>query len=247
MRRNFTVEAVILAHRRTAGQHRQVVLLSPEIGMIDAAAYGAKKGSLTGKVGQFLSGIGVLYHDPAKQFWKITDFTPKQYRSYLTTSLPLIYSASFFSECIMRTHVGGGEHEQLYELVNSAFDALEDDSLREKTVIQFLWRYLQTAGFLADADHCASCGMLLERSDVLSLDEVQAAFVCRRCFAPGVSELELSAGGRAYLSHTARLSFNRALQVNLSRDAFSQLKQLLLRLADLITEGSLRTLRSGMI
>ncbi len=245
MTRNISVQAVILAHRRSEGQHRRAVLLSPSLGLIEATAYGAKRGSLTGKIGQFTSGICELYRNPARNTCKIVDFSPEEYRPYITSSLPVMYTASMISECIMRTFVGGGEYEELYHLTSAALDALADESCRERVVIQFLWRYLLISGFMADVSHCASCGKPAEQRETLFLNRQDTALTCSRC--ADSQEQMLLPGARAYLAYTVSLSFSRALQVQLSSDAVKTLKNLLIAYIDQITEGTLRTIGSGMI
>ncbi len=247
MARHITVEAVILAHRRTTGQHRQVVLLSPQVGMVEASAFGAKKGSLTGRVSQFLSGTALLYHNPVRNYWTIEDFTPEIYRNYIAESLEGIYTASFFSECIMKTYAGGGEYEQLYHLVGDCLDGLSVRQNRELVVVQFVWRYLIIAGFLSDARHCSSCARVLTRVDPLFFDLHEQMFVCTSCNPGDVQDMEISPGARAYLDHTAEAPLADALKVRLESGSLEQLKRILLSAVDSVTDGYLNTLRSMLI
>lgn len=246
MTRNLTVEAVVLAHRKTTGMHRRAVLLSPETGMIEADAFGAKRGSLTGKIGQFISGSCVLYHNPVKKSWKIEDFSPRIYRSYITSSLASMYTASFFSECIMKTYAGGGEYSQLYDIMLSALDGLDRPERRDLVIIQFLWRYLMISGFLGEPGVCASCGRCVTGSEQMMLETSDGVVNCSRCSTDTAQQV-LSPGARLYLEHTLSREFSEALKVGLAHQAAVQLKMLLISLVDQVTEGSLKTLGSNMI
>ncbi len=246
MTRNLTVEAVVLAHRKTSGMHRRAVLLSPEAGMIEADAFGAKRGSLTGKIGQFISGTCVLYYNPVKKTWKIEDFSPREYRSYISSSLPLIYTASFFSECIMKTYAGGGEYPRLFDIMLNALDGLSQTERRDLVIIQFLWRYLMLSGFLGEPGVCASCGRGVKGSEAMILDPMDGVLNCSGCSTDKAQHV-LSPGARSYLEHTLGRNFSEAMKVGLARSAAVQLKGLLVSLVDQVTEGSLKTLGSNMI
>ncbi len=247
MIRNRTVEAVVLAHRRTSGQHRRAVLLSPEVGMIEADAYGAKRGSLTGKINQFISGTCVLYYNPVRKTWKIEDFSPDRYRPYITASLPVMYTASFFSECIMKTFVGGGEYNDLFHITLSAMDGLSEPSQRDLVIIQFLWRYLTVSGFLSQPGVCSACSRTVPKEESMFLDRHNTALVCSGCLEHGPGSGLLYPGARAYLDYTLGLGFSDALKVGLGSEASVKLKILLISMMDLLTEGSLKTIGSSMI
>jgi DNA repair protein RecO len=251
MSRHVHTEAVILALRKTASQHRRVELFSSGSGLLTATAYGAKKGKLTGSIGQFYSGECVLYHNPVRNQYKIEDFSPTVYRTYIRESLELLYTASFFAEVLLSTYAAGGEYERLYALLTEALDNLRLKEFRRRIVIQFVWRYLQLSGFISsELDHCALCGKQFTSGDNILLDPDVPALVCCSHSAetamPG-NRLILYPAARAYLLYTGRKAFTEALNVKISAKAEAYIEHLLVQWVDLLSDSSLKTIRNGIV
>ncbi len=247
MLRSCSTDVLILAHRKRATRHRHLVLLSREFGMIEAVAYGAKQGSLTGKIGQFVSGTCYLYRNPVRDSWKVEDMVPMRYRPYLMDSIELLYTASFISECIMKTYAGGGEHANVLNLAEAALDALEEPRNREVTVIQFLWRLLEDAGFMQDSGICASCGRDPGASEPLYLERDSLSLVCSSCGDSLMRGYAIGPGSRAYIRRSRSLPVSEAVRIGLEAESLRELKGLLICMADAVTEGSLKTLSGGLV
>lgn len=246
MNRHVSTQAVVLKSVRMGEMHRLVTLLSPELGVFQAAAFGARKGSgkLTGLLEPFSSGTLYVYHNPVKQQYKIEDMNVDEFREGIRNSLRHVYAASFFAELVMKSYGSGGEHESSYRLLLSLYDALCTQEDLDPILIQGCWRFLAILGLTPDVHYCASCGKELGReAAVLNLQD--HGLWCTDCLPVHSSDMVMDAGARNYLRYTGELPLEKALPVRVS--SVERLKRILLGYIDVITEERLKTLRSGML
>lgn len=247
MNRNLSSEAIVLHTTKMGDMHRRVALLSPQLGLIWAAAFGARKGSgsLAGAVQPFYGGTFYLYHNPQKDQYKIEDARISSYREYLIGDLSSMYVASLFCELIIATGSSGGEYEESYQLLVAILDGLEDEKRRNYIIVHGIWRFLYLMGLLPDVEACSHClGPLNGQRAILDPDA--QGFVHPGCTnrhdLPALEIAELD-----YLRYTSPMDLTEAIQVRIARDAGMNIKRLLLYLLDQATEGRLKTLRSGML
>lgn len=247
MNRNLSCEAVVLHTTKMGDMHRRVALLSPQLGLIWAAAFGARKGSgsLAGAVQPFYGGTFFLYHNPQKDQYKIEDARIDSYREYLIGDLSSLYVASLFCELIIATGSSGGEYEESYQLLLSILDGLEDGAKSNYILVHGIWRFLNLMGLLPDVDTCSNCLLPLGQQKAY-LDTDEQGFVHPGCTnrhdLPALEIAELD-----YLRYTSPMELTQAIQVRIARTPGMNIKRLLVYLLDQVTEGRLKTLRSGML
>lgn len=251
MERHTAVEGIILRNRRTGDIDRRVTLLSPEIGIIEATAFGARKstGSLSGKIDSFTSGRWFLYHNPVRDVYKIEDADQLIQRDFLRDSLVASYTASFWAESILRTHGGLHESAPLYHHMITCLRVLQEQGPSEGLLVQSLWRFLGIIGYGLVLDRCSQCGRVLHDQDTLLLHGDGDALCCSQCGGAGRYEGAglILPGARRYLQVTSDMTLQESLRIGLSNEAMKALKRLLVQYLDILTEGTMQTIKSGLI
>ncbi|MCF7940541.1 MAG: DNA repair protein RecO [Spirochaetia bacterium] len=248
MNRNIQCDAMILKSMRSGELHRRLTLISPQLGLFDATAYGARKGSakLAGLVEPFVHGRVYAYYNPVKQQYSLQDIKVEQFRESLRDDLVDLYSASFFAELILKSFGSGGDHEAVYALMLELLDEIEQKRDHHHLIIQGCWRFLHLFGLAPDLLTCAACGRPLGQA-IGSLHHGEHGLWCESClpFAPAGAALDVAS--RRYLSYTAELPLQKALRVSLAAEAARMLKNALLHYMDSITDGRLKTIKSGIL
>lgn len=250
MARNFRTEGVILKTYRIAEYHKGLVIISPDAGVFHATAFGAFKGKskLSGVSEPFTAGDFLLYHDPVKDRYKVSEVVPRSYNEALRGDLDRYYTALFWSELIIKSFGGGSEYGQLYYLFVSALDFLGRTHYVERANLQFVWRYLDTTGFLPDISFCAACGREIEDTGMLYWQNGE--FVGEECrlIAAGDPDLHrLSPAARKYLLHTSRLRPDQTEGISLGSAEMNALKQLLYAIIEDVVGFRLNTMQKGVV
>jgi DNA repair protein RecO (recombination protein O) len=228
--------------------HRRVVLLSPELGLITATAYGVRKSGakLSALCQPFVSGRFYLYANHAKQQFKIEDIKAERFHESLNRDLSTLYAGSFFAELIVRSYAGGNEHRAMYDLLLGLLDAIEVGDDLQFLLIQGCWRFLILLGLAPDVEYCVSCGKPLENGSG-TLHFTDNGLWCQQCLAQHDTARQLSVDQRRYLHHTQDLDLGKALKVKLTPERAVHLKRVLIHYIDHATDGNLKTVRSGLL
>jgi DNA repair protein RecO (recombination protein O) len=111
---------VIVLHVYNIGEyHRGITLLTPEQGIISAIAHGAKKikSRFRSVAETFTLARVYLYYDPVKQSYKITDMEAVETFPGIRQSLVRFYTASLWTEIVIKSFGGGGHGPELFELL----------------------------------------------------------------------------------------------------------------------------------
>lgn len=245
--RNITCEAVVLRTRRQGDYDKQLTLFSPQLGLIRATVYGAFRGRsrLSGSTEQFIRLKAYLYYNPVRQSWKLSDAEVLAEHRGILQSIDRVMAASAGAEIIMKTDAAGGEGAGLYtaylDFLQSAETFREEDLIYP--LIQFLWRYIDLAGYQADLSACPECGKALggDIDTVYSPD--QPGFVCARCAGP--SSRVLPEGGRRYLLHTLSLPWDKAARVRVDRSTAGRCRDILADYVAEVVESPIHSLQRG--
>ncbi len=250
MGRNFRTEGVILKAYRVAEYHKGLVLISPDAGVFHATAFGAYKGKskLSGVTEPFTAGDFLLYHDPVKDRYKVSEVVPRTYNEALRSDLDRYYTGLFWSELIIKSFGGGSEFAQLYYLLSSSLDFLGRTRYVARASLQFVWRYLDITGFLPDISICAGCGREIAEGEPLYWQNGE--FVGEECrfLAEGETDMPvLSPAARKYLLHTSRLNPEQTEAVSLSAGQLQGLKRLLFAIIEEVVGFRLNTMQKGVV
>ena len=206
MSRNIRTEAIVLKTGRIGDIHKSVVLLTPELGIIDTIAHGVYKGKgkLAGVTDPFSWSLAYLYFEPVKKTYKITDMECRDLFESVRSDLRRFYAASLWAEVVIRTYAGGEGADRVFDLLNSALHALDGPGDERRTEIQFLWRFVALAGFQPDLESCAICGRELAEGETVCYRRSDGDFTSRGCLHDSDgwandAAPEMSAGARKYV------------------------------------------------
>lgn len=246
MERNQTVSAVVLQTRRFKDMHRYITIFSPELGIIQAIAYGARKGKLAGKIEQFLSGIFYVYENPVRHEYSIVDVQPQCLSDGIRSSLEKTFAASFIAETILKME--GGARQDLYDLVLKAYSALEKNGDVTLVLIQYIWKFIAVAGLMPSLTHCPVCDTAYHERDTLGYHSALHVPCCRRCsdLFEDDSRMIMGPGFRRYAVLTAAMDFDEAISVELSLPTASRIKWYMLQYIASIAGGELKSLSMVM-
>lgn len=262
MGRTIRTVGVILKTYRVAEYHKGLVTLSPDLGIFHSTAFGAFKGKskLSGVSEPFTDASFLLYHDPVKDRYKVSEILPVLVHERIRSELEVYYTALFWSELLMKSFAGGGEFHRLFDFVREGFRLLDTEKNHELVNLQFMWRYLDLIGFQPNLQVCDECSRPIERGDAMYL--LGDRLLCDRCAGRGsasgtagisgtdpglVSGIRLSPGAGNYLNYTSSLPFSRTLVVNLPDGERKSLKKLLYALIEEVVGVRLNTLQKGLV
>jgi DNA repair protein RecO len=237
-------EAIILAVKRFGEIHKNVQMLTRSHGLIYAAAFGAAKGKsrLAGVITPFAEIIVDLYYEPVKGMYKIEDARPVHLNDTLHGSLVRYYGAHVIAEVLIKSYAGG-DASLFFHLTSKTLTLL--DSAGQKAVpyvvIQYLWKYLDSAGFIPDISRCRACGKSYKDDSALFYSRGEKDFFCSRCAGP--DSLKIPRGGIVYLLHTQKMDIHNALRVETEKNTGRILVKILADYIESILEEPLQSIQ----
>ena len=254
MSRHTQEQALVLPSRLVGEDNRIITLLGPERGIFEAMLYGGRKSKLRSLVSPWHSGTIWLYQDKLKNSIKISDFDPTAFRPSLRENIYKNMAASLATELVIKTHAAD-EAQDCWLLLCGLLDGMElsDENGCRTGLLRFLWRYLGILGLQADCLHCVHCGELLvqEGARAIHYSALEAGFLCPSCHQQGENPHQpaegffLSQEAVHYLALTLQ-DGTAARRMQLSGEAYHQLRQLLFHLASWAAGSRLKTLETGL-
>ncbi len=236
---------VVLRTRVFKEKHRSVSILTDEYGIIEAIQYGVSTGKALGTSQQFTSGTFHLYHNPVRESWKLMEVSDTTELHTISQDIHLLYGASFCAEVLLRTHIGGGDFQRMRKLFQETLELFHRGYPRDVVLIRFMWRFLHYMGVIDGVSRCVECESQLTNDDLLYLDEQIPGLVCQHCGHPTM--ITLSKEGRMLLLQMEQFSWSYLQEAKQLEMVIVEVKQLLLRVIELLSEGRLQTLSSGMV
>ncbi|MGM0432183.1 MAG: DNA repair protein RecO [Spirochaetota bacterium] len=248
MKRSLDCDGIILHSSRSGEMHKLIRLLSPELGLVSATAFGARKSGskLSGLAEPFVAGHLFLYYNPVRGQYKIEDIKAEVFHEGLRNDLSRLYAASFFAELIIQTYGGNEDAQEMYTLLLGLLSAIEQKQELVYIIIQGSWRFLRLLGLTPDLEYCVNCGRpLTDKKSRLHMSD--HGLWCLQCMPSGDSRYLLGIAERKFLHHSTQLPLQRGLQVKLPAQTAASLKQAVIGYIDAITDGRLKTIRSGLL
>jgi DNA repair protein RecO (recombination protein O) len=244
MSRASQTEALILRASRMGEYHKQLLLLTPDSGVVKAVAFGAFKGKsrLVSASDPYSYARLHLYRNPIRDQFKITDIEVLQSFEGLRSNLGRSFAAVLLTELTTASYAGGGpDYRYPFGLLKRSLGLLAqaDTEQCERIVFQYLLRFLTFAGFLHPCEECGQCGRRIERSEEVFFSLREADLVCGGCADDG--SLGLSPGVRRYIDSALTLPLSRALGIGLDLRARSALIRLLRELLGTTMQTPLRS------
>ncbi len=244
MDRSISTQAIVIRRERVGEINRSLVLLTEDRGLITAMAYGASRMNSRLRLGSepFTWSLARLYLNPVRHAYKVTDLEIRSSFPGLQQRVSRLATASLWAEIAHRSYGAGEVTGGLFGLFLAALALLEtSDERREPYVgIQFLWRFLEMAGYQPDPGSCDRCGasLALRAAEYSASDR---AFVCAACGAgQGPS---VPSGCLRYLEGTQALPLAQSVEVTLEAGSREALRTLLPRMIQDVLEGELASLR----
>ncbi len=240
MFRSIVTPAIVIRRERFGEQHKSLTLLTADRGLLQAMAWGAWRMQSRLATGSepFTHCLARLYHNPVKNTYKVTELEIRDGFEGLRRDLDRISAASLWAEVCLRSIAAGETSSGLYRLMLGCLRQLDAGAAAPYVTCQFLWRFLDLAGYRPDPSSCEHCGRLF--ADAETARWAGGALRCGSCASPGARELE--PGGRRYLSMTQAMGLEPAMAVSLDGASLLALTATLHAMIRDVLETDLRSL-----
>jgi DNA repair protein RecO (recombination protein O) len=244
MYRSIRTQAIVIRRERFGEFHKSLSLLTEDLGLINATAYGAYKSQSRLRLGSepFTWSAANLYHNPVRKSYKVMELEIHASFEGLQGDLSRLASASLWAEVVQKSFGAGELTGGLFGLFRDSLQLLENaDAGRESYVtIQFLWRFLGLAGYQPDPTSCDSCGAPLGERGPAWYAPQSHALQCAACGAH--TGLPLPQGALRYLAATQEMPLGKAADITMEEGSRSSLRDTLLGMVQSVLEGSLASL-----
>jgi DNA repair protein RecO len=244
--RTVSTSAIVIRRERMGESHKDLVLLTADLGLVRATAYGAWKMHSTLRTGSepFAHSLVRLYHDPVRNTYKVTDLEVRESFDGLSADLGRIEAASLWAEVVLKSIAAGETTAGLYRLLLDCLRALEAGTADRApyATVQFLWRFLDLAGYRPDASACERCGRSFGESEGAAWLAAPGGIACGAC--AGSAGLPLSAGARRYLEASRDRDLGAALAISLDPWSLAGLGKALQHAIRGVLETDLASLRA---
>ena len=180
--------AVILRTYEYSETSYVLSLLTRDHGRLHALAKGARrpKGTFGGEIDLLAEGQAVLLMHPDTSLHLLTEFSCRNRRLALRSSLARSYAACYVADAVAAASPEGDAQPELYDLLTHTLDFLETDDVAA-AVAFFQIHLLDLAGFMPDLKHCAGCGAALGRRAAagpqLTYSFLKGGLLCEECVA----------------------------------------------------------------
>jgi len=246
MYRNVTTQAIVIRRERLGEFHKSLVLLTSDMGLVRAVAYGAYRMHSSLRMGSepFTVSVARLYNNPVKQSYKVTELEIRQTFDSLMRDLSRIAAASLWAEVALKSYAAGETTDMLFRLFLGSLQLLDRAETRAEpyVTIQFLWRFLSLAGYQPATDACCRCGMPL-RQGAASFSTSIHGFLCSSCVP--ADGRHVPAGALRYLEASGQLPLPIAAEITLDPACLRALRNTLPLMVQSVLEGELITLRGA--
>ncbi|HUX37759.1 MAG TPA: DNA repair protein RecO C-terminal domain-containing protein [Rectinemataceae bacterium] len=249
--RNLVYEVLALRSKETPAGTRVLTMLSAESGLVDAFVFGGPKSKLRSLASPWGAGRAFLYHDPVRDYMKLSDFEVIRPFSGLRENLRRILSASLVAELLIKTSGGGGDFARVLAMSLDCLGALEElpEARADYPLLLFIWRLVELIGILPETESCALCGRDIGEGESRSWMPREGGFACPDCRpeeGDGEEAPRLSAGALKWLARAQGLGSLQAAAVGLDQRSRAGLRRLCFGLAREAVEGPLESLASGI-
>jgi DNA repair protein RecO (recombination protein O) len=245
MYRSITTQAIVIRRERYGEFHKSLTLLTSDLGLIAATAYGAYKMQSRLRLGSepFTWSLIHLYHNPVKKSYKVTDMEVRSDYRGLQSDLSRFASASMWAEIIQRSFGAGETSGDLFGLFRDCLTLLERGGERDApyVTIQFLWRFLSLAGYQPDIEACERCGARLAEGRAAYYAAQSNSILCPAC--GGAFGEPIPAGALRYLGASHTLALEKATEVRMDPEGLGALRGILPRMLQSVLESELMSLR----
>ena len=207
MARSIAYYALCLRVKQSGESNREAWFLSAEEGLIRATVFGGAKSRLRSQVAPFHEGKLLIYHDPVKDFRKVTDFDVLSWRPGIRELWERAMTAGVLAETILSSQGSGGNWPEAQELAGATLEVIGEASAAAcpQIAVFFLWRWVKVLGFMPDLSHCANCDRAFAPEEVLVYSGRKEGLFCENCFGNSSSQLRIGPESRLWLTEIETL------------------------------------------
>jgi DNA repair protein RecO (recombination protein O) len=225
MQRNQKYTALILRVNQT-GEQRSTWFLTAESGIIKATVFGGPKSHLRATIAPFHRGTVLIYHNPIKDSYKVTDFDVQLWRQGIREKYARLIVAQSVAETILSSHGSGGTWQEALCIADGTLDALSgaDDQTCNRIGIQFLWKWIELLGLQPDLSTCSLCGKAISANDILLFSVPDSSTFCTVC--ANTELLPIGPGARRWLEIITALPPAQLLRYTADTASLLQAKSL---------------------
>jgi DNA repair protein RecO (recombination protein O) len=246
MYRNVSTQAIVIRRERLGEFHKSLVLLTSDMGLVRAVAYGAYRMNNSLRMGSepFTVSLARLYNNPVKQSYKVTELEIRHTFDSLLKDFSRLAAASLWAEVALKSYAAGETSDELFRLFLGSLQLLDraDAKGEPYVTIQFLWRFLSLAGYQPLADACCQCGTPFQQRSA-SFSPAIHGFLCSSCVPADARQVP--AGALRYLAATGQLPLSSSVEVTLEPAGLAALRRVLPLMVQAVLEGELVTLRAA--
>jgi DNA repair protein RecO len=244
MYRSISTQAIVIRRERFGEFHKSLWLLTADLGLISAAAYGAYKSQSRLRLGSepFTWSAARLYHNPVRKSYKVTELEIHASFEGLQGDLCRLAAASLWAEVVQKSFGAGELTGALFGLFRDSLQILEhaDPAQESYVTMQFLWRFLALAGYQPDIRFCDSCGAALAERGPAWYAPRSHALLCAACGAH--MGLPLPQGAVRYLGATQDMPLGTAVSISMETASRAALRDTLLGMVQSVLEGPLASI-----
>ena len=258
MQRSYSTSALIVSIKEQTEKNCSVTLLTEKSGIVYVTLYGGHKSRLRSLINQWNSGTIWLYTNPKKNQTQINDFEVKNYHSSFTENLFKLFAANLVCEIAIKTKCAGS-FQKCFKLITGFLDGMElcNEEQAKVGLIRFLWRYIELMGVLPDASCCSDCGKsFLSRQftvhGISYYNNFTNSFICSDCYNNLDSEgkklnfFKIKQEALIYLSAVSVLQPAEVRKLQIDKEAYDQIKQIIFILLEKNIESKLNSIETGV-
>ncbi|MCL2791656.1 MAG: DNA repair protein RecO [Spirochaetaceae bacterium] len=247
MKRNLKMEGIVIRNYRIQDYHKGTVIISPDIGIFHAIAYGGYKGKskLGPSVQPLCKGKFDIYQDPVKKSNKILEYEPHAIYENIKSDLKKYFTALTWLEISVKSHGGGESRSDFYYLLSTSLDILEriPEALADRLTVQFLLRTAVLLGGNLNPSECGLCNRKISIEEPTYYSKADSCFTCNRCF--NLNSAQIAGGLKKYLEYSLKNSLETSLNAGIENNLLKYFKSLLYSIIQEYLEENLLTLQTG--
>jgi DNA repair protein RecO len=247
MKRNLKLEGIVIRNYRIQDYHKGVVIISPDIGIFHAIAYGGYKGKskLGPSVQPLCKGKFDIYQDPVKKSNKILEYEPYAIYENTKKDLKKYFTALTWLEITVKSHGGGESTKDFYYLLSTSLDILEQipEISLDRLTVQFLFRAAILLGGNLNPSECGLCSRKINHEEPLYYSRSDSCFACSSC--SGLHSAQIATSLKKYLEYSFKNSLEISLNAGIENNLLKYCKSLLYSIIQEYIEENLLTLQAG--
>jgi DNA repair protein RecO (recombination protein O) len=187
-------EGIVLRSQNYLESSKIVTIYGKESGKISLLAKGARRPK-----SQFGGGVDLLqhvalvyYHKDTRSLQTLSQVDILCHYKTLYRDLKRLSIALAAAEFVDRMEFKESTNPGLFAALLSAIEAIEKAHIPELILYQFLWRWLESAGFKPRLRRCQSCGSIPDRDATVCFQIAAGRYTCANCRDAAAESLVIS-------------------------------------------------------